>query len=259
MKLKFLTLTLCLAALLNKAQTTDASGKKQGYWKKKDETTKKLIYEGEFKDDKPVGRFKYYYANDSIQAIMNFKDGGKVAYAKLFHPTGKRMGEGKYIKEIKDSVWLFYDEAGILLSKDRYVTGKKDGVSYVYLPNGAVAKENTYKMDVLNGPYKEYFDGKKIKAEGNYVNGNLDGRFACYAPSGFDLVSGYYKNGEKTGPWIYKETTGKIKEKELYKNGKLTGKKETDEFFSKSKPAENKPGESQKTETKKPAQKKQKK
>lgn len=234
MKNLFLALFLGSAVILA-AQTTDASGKKQGYWKKKDEKTNKLIYEGEFKDDKPVGKFKYYYANDSVQAIMNFKDGGKIAYAKLFHPSGKRMAEGKYIKEIKDSTWLFYDESGVLLSKDKYVMGKKDGASYVYLPDGTLAEERNFKMDVMNGPFKQYFDGKKLKGQGNYVNGNLDGKATYYFPNGVEVASGYYKNGLKTGPWIYKTEKGEIKEKELYINGKLASKKETEEFFSKAK------------------------
>ncbi|MCE3229115.1 MAG: hypothetical protein K0S32_3666 [Bacteroidetes bacterium] len=241
------------------AQTTDAAGNKQGYWKKKDDKTGKLIYEGEFKDNKPVGKFKYYYPNDSVQAIMSFRDGGNAAYAKLFHPTGKRMAEGKYIKEIKDSVWLFYDEAGILISKDKYVNGKKDGISYVYLPDGAVAEERNYKLDVQHGPFKQYFDGKKLKGQGNYVNGNLDGRTAYYFPNGIEVAAGFYKNGQKIGPWIYKDEKGKIKEKEYYKNGKLASKKETDEFFSKNKPKETIIVDKKKPDPKKDEKKDQKK
>jgi antitoxin component YwqK of YwqJK toxin-antitoxin module len=248
---KILSILFLIQGSFLLAQTTDAAGNKQGYWKKKDEKTDKLIYEGEFKDNKPVGKFKYYYPNDSVQAIMSFRDAGKIAYAKLFHPTGKRMAEGKYIKEIKDSLWLFYDEAGVLISKDKYVMGKKDGISYVYLPDGAVAEERNFKMDVQHGPFKQYFDGKKLKGQGNYVNGNLDGRAAYYFPNGIEVAAGFYKNGHKTGPWIYKDEKGKIKEKEYYKNGKLASKKETDEFFSK-----NKPKETPATEQKKPEQKK---
>ena len=228
-------LIFSVANLISFAQTTDASGKKQGYWKKKDEKTNKLIYEGEFKDDKPMGKFKYYYPNDSLQAIMNFKQGGKIAYSKLFHPTGKKMGEGKYISEIKDSIWLFYDDKGVLISRDNYVMGKKDGLSLVYLPNGDIAEERNFKLDVQNGMFKQYFDNKKIKGQGNYVNGNLDGRVAYYYPNGTEVAAGFYVNGQKNGPWIYRTEKGAIKEKELYKNGKLATKKETDEFFSKNK------------------------
>jgi antitoxin component YwqK of YwqJK toxin-antitoxin module len=222
-------------------QTTDSKGRKQGYWKKKDDKNK-LIYEGEFKDDNPVGKFKYYYPNDSVRAIMSFKDGGKSAYAWLFHMNGKRMGEGKYInKEIKDSVWTYYDELGVLISRESYKAGKKNGVSLVYFPEGNVSEERHYKDDVEDGPFKQYFDATHLKAQGNYVKGQMEGRISYYYPNGVEVAAGFYKNGSKNGPWIYKTQSGKIREKELYKNGKLASQKETDEFFAKNKFADSKP------------------
>lgn len=217
------------------AQTTDAAGKKQGYWKKRDDKNK-LVYEGLFKDDKPVGKFKYYYPNDSVRAIMHFKADGKGAYVKLFHMTGKRMGEGKYsAMEIKDSVWTYYDEAGTLISRENYVAGKKEGQAFVYLPDGSVAEMRTYKNDIQDGPFKEYFSSNAIKAQGNYLNGHMEGRISYHFPNGTEVAAGFYKNGAKNGPWIYRTESGKVREKELYKNGKLASKKETDEFFAKSK------------------------
>jgi antitoxin component YwqK of YwqJK toxin-antitoxin module len=240
---KLFFIAFIITGLFSIAQTTDASGKKQGYWKQKDEKTNKLVYEGEFKDDKPVGKFKYYYPSDSVRAIIDFKKNGKTAYAKLFHPTGKRMGEGKYTYEAlnamnRDSIWLFYDDSGLLISKDKYINGKKEGVSYVYLPDGKVAEEKVYKADILNGPFKQYFDGKKLKGQGLYTNGLLEGKVSYYYPNGIEVATGYYINDRKNGPWIYKEESGKIKEKELYKEGKLASKKETEEFFNKNKPKE---------------------
>lgn len=236
---KLPTLLLLSLSLSLHAQTTDASGKKQGYWKKKDEKTNRLVYEGEFKDGKPVGKFKYYYPNDSLRAIMLFRADGKTAYARLYHmTTGKRMAEGKYIQEIKDSVWIYYDENGTLLSKDSYVKGKKEGRSFVYLPDGKLAEERQYKADLQDGPFKQYLDGKRLRGQGNYVNGQLDGKATYYYPNGVEVAAGYYKSGLKTGPWIYKEESGRIKEKELYVEGKLASPKETEAFFSKSKAGE---------------------
>lgn len=218
------------------SQVTDASGKKQGYWKKKDEKTGKVIYEGTFKDDKPVGEFKYYYPHDTIRAKMNFKDGGKIAYATLFHMNGRRMAYGKYFnKEIKDSVWTYYDEAAVLISRETYKMGKKDGPSYVYLPDGTVSEERNYKDDLQQGQFKLYFDAKRVKAEGKYVMGKMEGKVSYYFPNGIEVAGGFYKNGQKNGPWIYKNEDGSIKDKELYHNGKLATKKETDAFFSKNK------------------------
>ena len=235
-------LTACFAFGQN---VTDAAGKKQGYWKKPAPEAGKIIFEGLFKDDKPQGVFKYYYPFDSVKAIMDFRQDGKIAYAKLFHPSGKMMAKGKYISEIKDSVWIYFDEAGIKISKDIYVGGKKNGTSLVYLPDGKVAEERNYKMDIQTGAFKQYYDGKLIKGEGTYVNGLLEGKNTYYYPNGIQAASGFYKNGQKTGAWIYKEKDGKIKEKELYIDGKLADKKKTEEFFSKNKVQETAPKKSE--------------
>lgn len=217
-------------------QTVDASGKKQGYWKKKDDKTNKLVYEGLFKDDKPQGLFKYYNINDSIKAKMNFVQDGKFAYATLYHLNGKKMAVGKYIGEEKDSIWNYFDDRGILISQESFLKEKKHGKSYVYFPDGIVSEEYNFKNGLLDGSFKQYFDKKNIKGEGNYVNGQMEGKNAYYYPNGVTAAVGYYKNGSKNGPWIYKETSGKIKEKELYKlGGELASKKETEEFFNKNK------------------------
>lgn len=233
----WLTFIFLISAIFAFSQTLDSKGKKQGYWRKLDDKGK-LIYEGQFKDDKPIGKFKYYYPNDSIRAIMFFKEDGK-AYAKLFHMNGKRMGEGKYIgSEIKDSIWTYYDEEGLLISRENYKAGKKDGIATVYLPDGKISEQRTYKNDIQDGPFKELFSGGSVKVQGNYVNGKMEGRVAYHYPNGVEVAAGYYKNGNKNGPWIYKTEDGKIREKELYKNGVLASQKETEEFFSKTKTEE---------------------
>ena len=231
-----LLIAFSLSVSLN-AQIIDASGKKQGYWKKKDDKTGNLIYEGEFKDDKPVGTFKHYYPGDTARrAITYYKDGGKIAYAKLYYQiSGKLMAQGKYISELKDSIWNFYDDGGVLISKDNYIMGKKTGKCFVYVPDGSLAEEKTFKNGVEDGPFKQYFDGKLVKGEGNYVNGKMEGKITYYFPNGVVAATGIYKNGFKDGVWIYKEKDGKIKEKELHKNGKQASKKESDEYFKKNK------------------------
>ncbi len=236
-----LIISMILLCVWGYAQTLDASGKKQGYWKKKDDKTNKLIYEGLFKDDKPQGIFKYYYPFDSVKVIMSFKQDGKVAYSTMFHPTGKKMAYGKYINEQKDSVWTYFDDKGVLLSREIFVMGKKNGKEVVYFPDGVVSEERNYKMDVQDGPFKLYFDKSTVKGEGTYINGQMDGKNAYYFPNGIAAAVGYYKNGKKTGPWIYRTSTGKVSEKELYKAGELANKTETDAFFNKNKVADEKP------------------
>ncbi len=247
--MRFFTFSfLCFFAFSAMSQTVDANGKKQGYWKKKDEKTNHLLYEGAFKDDKPVGKFKYYYPHDTVRAILVFRPDGKTISAKLFHLNGKRMAQGNYLnKEIKDSTWSFFDEEGVLISVEKYKAGKKDGTCTVYLPDGKVSEEIVFKNGLENGPFIKYFDGITVRAKGQYLNGQMEGKVVHYFPNGVEAAAGYYLKGNKNGVWVYKNQDGSIKEKELYKNGRLASKKETDAFFQKNK------GEQTKQEPAKPA------
>lgn len=240
-----LILTLCTG---NLAQQKDEKGRKQGYWKKYDEKTNKLIYEGQFKDDQPIGVFKYYHFNDSIKAIIDFKADGKTAYAQLYHYNGKLSAKGKYAgSEVKDSVWTFYDEMGTLISRENYKSGKKQGLSLVYLPDGSVSEEKSYKEGLEDGLFLQYFEKNKLKTRGQYLKGKREGRFIYYYPNGVEVANGFFKNDLKNGPWIYKNPDGKIKEKELYKNGNLATARETEVFFSKNKGTESSAQQPQKT------------
>lgn len=238
--LRLLGLTVFLMAWpALQAQQKDEQGRKQGYWKKTDEKTGKLLYEGRFKDDKPQGTFKYYHINDSVKAIIDFKPDGKTAYARHFHLNGKLAAFGKYSgSELKDSVWTYYDDMGSMISRESYKTGKKQGPSIVYLPDGSVSEEKFYKDGLEDGAFVQYFEKKLLKTKGQYVKGKREGRFIYYYPNGVEVANGFFKNDLKNGPWIYKNPDGKIKEKELYKNGELASPRETEVFFSKNKTQE---------------------
>jgi antitoxin component YwqK of YwqJK toxin-antitoxin module len=235
---------------------TDEKGRKQGYWEKLDPNTKKAIYKGNFKDDKPQGLFTYYYPGmDSVRTKMEFRQDGKIAYAKLYYNNGKMEAKGKYIREQKDSVWNFYDAAGVLISSDAYANGKKNGLSKVFLPDGKVAEEKNYKDGKLNGPFKQYYENKTVRAEGVYLNDNYHGKCSWYYPSGSSAAQGVYENNVKKGFWIYKDSDGKIKEKEVWVNGKKLSPKEMEEYLKKNKTAQEttpeKKADNSKTATKK--------
>lgn len=218
---------------------TDEKGRKQGYWEKIDPATKNKIYKGTFKDDKPQGLFVYYYKGmDSVRTKMDFRQDGKIAYAQLYYYTGKIEAKGKYIGEQKDSVWSFYDGAGLLISTETYTNGKKDGPAKVFFPDGKVSEEKMYKDGKLNGPFKQYFNEKAVKAEGAFINDNYTGKCIWYYPNGIIAAQGVYDNNIKKGIWIYKEKDGKLKEKEIWVNGKKLSAKEMEEYLKKNKTAE---------------------
>ncbi|MBE0642209.1 MAG: hypothetical protein IH599_09240, partial [Bacteroidales bacterium] len=81
----------------------DDRGRKQGYWRKWEGG--ELQYEGQFKDDKPYGKFTYYYPNRGVKAVTQFSQKGSVAHSELFYPGGKQMARGRYFEMQKDSTW----------------------------------------------------------------------------------------------------------------------------------------------------------
>ena len=213
---------------------TDEKGRKQGYWQKSDPGTGKIIYSGTFKDDKPQGLFTYYFKGmDSVHTKMDFRQDGKIAYATLYYYTGKMEAKGKYIGEQKDSLWNFYDGAGVLISSENYLNGKKQGISKVFYPDGKISEEKTYKEGRLSGPFKSFYPDKVVKSEGAYINDNYTGKCTWYYPNGTAAAQGVYENSTKKGVWIYKEKDGKIKEKEIWVNGKKLSAKEMEEYSKK--------------------------
>jgi antitoxin component YwqK of YwqJK toxin-antitoxin module len=199
---------------------TDEKGK-QGHWVKKDDQNR-LIYEGQFKDDKPYGEFKYYYETGTVKFITRFSDNGTVARTKMYYENGTMMATGKFVNEKKDSTWKYFSETdGMLIREENMSMGKKNGISKVFNFDSTIARQETYKMDVLNGPVKEWFQMGRLKMEGNYLDGKMEGKAIYYFPEGTVCASGNFKKGLKDGIWTYSTANGKKGSQEVYKDGKL--------------------------------------
>ena len=49
---------------------TDSKGRKQGEWAKTYPKSRVYQYKGQFKDDKPIGTFTYYYESGKVKAVI---------------------------------------------------------------------------------------------------------------------------------------------------------------------------------------------
>lgn len=184
---------------------TDANGKKQGKWKKKDETGG---YEGQFKDDVPVGMFKYFYPKGELKATINHYDNGKKASAHMFHKNGKHKAIGLYYNQKKDSLWRYFDEKENLIAEEFYKKGVVNGISKDYFETGQLLQELQYRDGVKDGIWKQYYPNGKMKQQTTYVNGKLDGEFKMYADDGNLIMEGKYVDDLKTGNWFFYDSHG---------------------------------------------------
>lgn len=190
----------------------DAQGRKQGVWKKAYENNSVFRYVGQYKDDKPYGKFVYYYPSGDVQAVIEFNDDGSIGYSKMYHESGYMMARGKYVNQEKDSMWVYFDDRGIISYTENYVAGKLDGQKVIYYEpyNGKylVAKYYTYSKGVLQGEFKSYYPNQQLESEGSYENGRLNGMVKYYYTNGKTMKLERYKNGVKHGYWIFYNEDG---------------------------------------------------
>lgn len=211
----------------------DENGNKQGPWKKTYPRSIAVQYEGQFKDDKPVGTFKYYYPSRKIQAIIKHDENSNRSYAEFFHESGNTLSKGMYINMKKDSIWKNYAPSGRLSSTETFKNDTLNGLKIIYyLPedlynkNKTIASKTYYKNGKVEGEKIEYFDTGIIKTQGNFENNAKHGVFITNHPNGKVMNLERYKNGTLHGWCIVKDGAGKETSRVYYYNGeRLEGKK----------------------------------
>jgi antitoxin component YwqK of YwqJK toxin-antitoxin module len=201
------------------------NGQKEGAWKKVD-SAGTVIYIGQFKAGKPYGVFTYFDTDARKMAEVNYMNGGPVTYGKMYSVSGKLQAEGKYVNQLKDSLWTFYTEDGLLLSQEWYKNGKKNGKSVTYHPSTKkIAEIKYFKNDLQDSTWTTFYSDGKKEGEGTYKNGKQEGKAVWYFSDGQVNIIGKYLHDVKDGIWIYYtlDATGKYVEKgrETWKAGKL--------------------------------------
>lgn len=210
---------------------SDASGLKQGAWSKT-WPNGRTRYEGQFKDDHPIGEFRHYDEEGSLTTIQVFDKDARTSRAEHFHPNGVPMAKGKYLGQEKDSTWNYYDRAGILRRTECYVSGKLNGEVVVYFANGEVAEREYYLKGQLHGEHKSWFPGGTLKSVATYANGEPEGTMTFWFPNGRKEIEGKVVNGNRDGTWFYYNEDGSLQLQVLYRNGEMVREKKENGTFT---------------------------
>ncbi len=195
----------------------DQQGRKQGKWMKYFANSENVRYTGQFKDDKPVGKFTYYFPSGAVRAIITHDENSNRSEA-FFYYKDKTLAEyGIYRGEKKDSIWVHYTPYGDLSYKQTFKDGKANGEKIIYYKSDVSSDPNKllilrkahFKDGRLNGPFVEYFPNGVIKAKGQYKEGVFDGVIMKYHPNGKRMMLERWKGREKHGWWITYDESGK--------------------------------------------------
>lgn len=224
---------MLFAVLTVEAQVNqrDSKGRKQGVWQKNYPKSNAFEYKGQFKDDKPVGTFYYYYPSSKIKAIVKHDPNSNRSSCVMYQESGVIFAQGIYRNQLKDSIWMNYGPSGRLSFKETYKNGKLHGLKTIYYvpeevgdKSTLIARTEMYVDGILHGEVIEYFESGGIKSKATYDKGQIVGVYIINHPNGKPMVQERYKYGNRHGWSIGYDANGKETGRKYFKFGReLTG------------------------------------
>jgi antitoxin component YwqK of YwqJK toxin-antitoxin module len=164
------------------------------------------------------GFWKEFYLNGNIKSEGEYKNGKKTGKWKYYHENGKIEQEGSYnSKGNKQGKWIWYYPSGNLLRDENYLDGFEDGLFVEYTDSGSIIAKGEF-VEGLEEGFWIYNTGDE-RIEGNYIDGNRDGVWKIFYSDGKLAFSGYFSDDNPDGKHIFYYPNGKIKEEGFYVMG----------------------------------------
>ena len=221
----------------SQTNTIDKKGLKQGAWAKYYPDNKTPIYTGQFKDNMPIGEFRYFFSSGKVKAIIQHQAKNNLSYAWLYYENEQLMAEGRYKYMKKDSLWINYNSQGYVLSREEFQADKLNGLRVTYYLEGQGEGEEkmltieNYKDSLLEGSYESFYSKGLVKEKGNYVKNKKEGEWQTFHPNGVMESRMTFKNNLAHG-WAYGfDPKGKLYGKKMHRNGVLLEGEELDNYL----------------------------
>lgn len=208
MRLVFFIMVVSGTAILQGQNLLDDEGRRTGHWKV-DYPNGVTRYEATFREGNPVGEMIRYYENGAVSARVRFDPGSDRSYAVLFHQNGKKAAEGRYINQLKDSVWTYYSEYdGTVRLREPYLNGELHGLVLRFYPAGTVAESVNWRSNKKEGSWKQYYEDGSLRLSSGYENDMLSGPYEVFTQDSTVWISGTYLDDRSQGIWYYYDEKG---------------------------------------------------
>lgn len=130
---------------------------------------------------------------------------------------GELLREGSYRNNVKQGIYKFYHDNGVLESTGQYVDGQRVGEWTYYNDHGGIKQEVVF--DGQDFSINEFYDtrDKQLVVAGT-------GNWKLYVPFGDRVVSldASFTDGQRSGKWVYRYSPGgKILVEEYDQQGNL--------------------------------------
>ena len=205
MKKLILLLSFAVSVAAFGQNITDAQGSKQGKWKKL-YPNGEVMYEGTFKDDKPVGEMLRYDESGKLRSIQQYAEGSDNFTVEYYDPqTGKLTSKGAYNGKLRDGEWQYIaPESGTVVMIEHLKNGKLSGTTQIFNLDKGLIEEMNWVDDVMVGAHKRYFDDGTLYIEQQYdTGGALTGEVKMYFENGALAAKGNYTAGKKEGKFEF--------------------------------------------------------
>jgi antitoxin component YwqK of YwqJK toxin-antitoxin module len=188
---------------------TDNKGMKQGHWIRKDNKGR-VLYEGFFRNNRPVGEFKRFYSDGKLQSVLVFSEDGNSADAVFYHTNGLKSSHGKYVNQMKEGKWQFFSSSfnDYMISEEEYRNNQRHGLSVKYYPNNVPSEKVIFKNGVKDGDWLQFYANGSIFLRANYIAGKLQGKFTVYYDDGKIQFAGQYLDDSRNGDWLKYDRNG---------------------------------------------------
>ena len=181
---------------------------RQGLWKSWN-AQEVLVSEGEYDQDKKIGKWTWYKEGEDKGWQENYKKGVLDGEFHNLSPYAETRGKGKYKDGIKTGDWEeYYSEQDGSLERSQsgtYRFGKKEGLWSLFAKNGRRTGEGTFVSDIKEGEWTEGPDidfSSRFFGKGTYSNNQKNGQWAYVAPRQNPTIKGSFASGKTSGEWV---------------------------------------------------------
>ena len=128
---------------------------------------KNKVSEGQVVNKLYEGQWKYYHkASKAIMTIENYSKGKLEGLRSVFYPNGKIAEEMLYKNNLKNGYYKRYTESGIIIEESNYKNDQFDGLAiFRDADDGTIVSKGKFVNGKKTGVWQFFQGGKLVKEE----------------------------------------------------------------------------------------------
>jgi antitoxin component YwqK of YwqJK toxin-antitoxin module len=218
--LLFMLLILPEAIGQQAANERDEQGRRQGPWSGHFPSGR-TRYKGQFKDDQPIGVFRYFNNDGSLRVELQHQYSGDTVNAIYYHSNRRVLSEGFFLNRKRQGTWTFFTEMGVKVAENYYHQDAEHGKWKTFFPNGSLAEIVTWENGSKHGPWIQYFEDGNYRLKASYKDNMLHGDFTVYYQNNQKVLQAHYYQSLPDNTWRYYSSSGELEKEVYYSKGRM--------------------------------------